>query len=97
MLEGEIQAMYMCKPGEGEGWEDPGDREGGKRRPVGRSCLLCSSPAIERAMAFLDTGELPWGMDLFNERKERQVSYGRAQGTCSCSTVTHTYRGCDGS
>ena len=48
-------------------------------------------------MAFLDTGELPWGMDLFNERKERQVSYGRAQGTCSCSAVTHTHRGCDGS
>lgn len=42
MLEGEIQAMYMCKP------------------------------AIERAMAYLDTGELPWGMDLFDGQTEKR-------------------------
>ena len=27
--------------------------------------LVCA--AIERAMAYLDTGELPWDMDIFNQ------------------------------
>ena len=31
--------------------------------------------AIERAMAYLDTGELPWGMDLFDGQTEKRVHF----------------------
>ena len=32
--------------------------------------LVPLSVAIERAMAYMDTGELPWNMDLFDTKKE---------------------------
>lgn len=59
MLEGEIQAMYMCKPG--------------KLLPcsVYRMNMWCLfHAAIERAMAYIDTGELPWDMDLFDQNSQ---------------------------
>ena len=92
MLEGEIQAMYMCKPGE-------------RQHPSYCSLVImlakiflfsiiidafsfccCYNAAIERAMAYLDTGELPWGMDLFDDQAEKQVE-------CQLSHVLwHVYR-----
>lgn len=30
-------------------------------------CVCVCVAAIERAMAYLDTGELPWDMDIFNQ------------------------------
>lgn len=66
MLEGEIQAMYMCKPGKcvDAVWHVEG---------VMCVCLT----AIERAMAYIDTGELPWDMDLFDRSSNSEVSAAR--------------------
>ena len=33
----------------------------------------CVLAAIERAMAYIDTGELPWDMDLFDRSSNSEV------------------------
>ena len=34
--------------------------------------MVCSCAAIEQALAYLDTGELPWDMDLFDKSSEQR-------------------------
>ena len=36
-------------------------------------CVCDVLAAIERAMAYIDTGELPWDMDLFDRSSNSEV------------------------
>ncbi len=78
MLEGEIQPMYMCKPGQLYIHQLYGiamDQDRLYTANWNRLGLLIVgifliSLAIERAMAYIDTGELPWDMDLLDQTSE---------------------------
>jgi Ras-related protein Rab-1A len=50
--------------------------------------MYMCKPAIERAMAYLDTGELPWDMDLFDGQAEKERREQRVGGATGGTTPT---------